>query len=374
MPARLFLIALLTAAATFTSTAEEFPQPFNSGAGADGMPLSAQAAADGFKLPPGFKANVFAAEPDVQNPLALTWDTRGRLWVGECYTYADRPTKFDLTLHDRVLILADKDGDGRADERKVFCDNIQRLMSVEVGLGGVWLIALPHLLFIPDRNGADVPDGPPEVVLDGFGISPENYHNCANGLKWGPDGWLYGRCGASSPGMIGPPGAADADRVPIFGGLWRYHPTRHVFETLCHGTTNPWGHDWDSHGELFFVNTVTGHLFHMLPGAHYTRSATIAVNRRVYEPIDTHADHLHWDTGRGLKDTEGAHDSLGGGHAHCGAMIYQADQWPAEYRGKLMTLNFHGRRINVDRLEPAGTGFVARPDPDMAFAEDKWCR
>jgi putative membrane-bound dehydrogenase-like protein len=356
----------------------------NHGDGADGVPLAAERAAAGFQLPEGFRANVFAAEPAVQNPVAMAWDTRGRLWVAECYTYADRPTKHDLALRDRVLIFADTDGDGRADERKVFCDNVQRLMSVEVGLGGVWLICLPQLLFIPDRDGDDVPDGAPEVVLDGFGISPENYHNCANGLRWGPDGWLYGRCGASSPGRIGPPGALTPgpspirgeggdSRVPIFGGIWRYHPTRRVFETICHGTTNPWGHDWDAHGELFFTNTVTGHLFHVFAGAHTTRSATIAVNRRVYEPIDSHADHFHYDTGRGL-DEDDRHASLGGGHAHCGAMIYLADQWPAEYRGRLMTLNFHGRRINVDRLEREGTGFAARHEPDIALAEDRWFR
>ena len=355
---------------------QELPAPYNSGAGADLLPLDAARAAAGFRLPEGFRAQVFAAEPDVQNPLAMAWDTRGRLWVAECYTYADRPKKFDLTLRDRVLILADTDGDGRADERKIFCDNVQQLMSVEVGLGGVWLIALPRLLFIPDRDGNDVPDGPPEVVLDGFETSPENYHNCANGLRWGLDGWLYGRCGASSPGRIGPPDAADADRVPIYGGLWRYHPTRRVFETLCHGTTNPWGHDWDAHGELFFVNTVTGHLFHMIPGAHYTRSATVTVNPWVYAPIDTHADHLHWDTGRGLADSEnvGSHDGYGGGHAHCGAMIYLADQWPLAYRGRLLTLNLHGRRINVDRLEREGGGYAARHEPDIAHAADTWFR
>lgn len=355
---------------------EDLPAPYNSGAGADLLPLDAARAAEGFRLPEGFCAQVFASEPDVQNPVAMAWDTRGRLWVAECYTYADRPKKYDLTLRDRVLILADKDGDGRADDRKIFCDNVQQLMSVEVGLGGVWLIALPRLLFIPDRDGNDIPDGPPEVVLDGFETSPENYHNCASGLRWGPDGWLYGRCGASSPGRIGPPGAGDADRVPIYGGLWRYHPTRRVFETLCHGTTNPWGHDWDAHGELFFTNTVTGHLFHMIPGAHYTRSATVTVNPWVYATIDTHADHLHWDTGRGLADSEnvGTHDGFGGGHAHCGAMIYLADQWPEEYRGRLMTLNFHGRRINVDRLEREGCGYAARHEPDIAHAADTWFR
>lgn len=356
------------------AAADDFPEPQNTGDGADSGPLVAGEAAAGFRLPEGMRATVFAAEPDVQNPVAMTWDTRGRLWVAELYTYADRSARYDLALRDRVLIFADRDGDGRAEERKVFCDNVQRLTSVEVGLGGVWLLSMPRLLFIPDRNGDDVPDGPPEIVLDGFEISTENWHNCVNGLRWGPDGWLYGRCGASSPGRIGPPGSSDAERVPIFGGLWRYHPSRRVFETICHGSTNPWGHDWDAHGELFFTNTVTGHLFHVLPGAHYTRSATITPNRRVYEWIDSHADHFHWDTGRGTDERYTEHDQLGGGHAHCGAMIYLADQWPREYRGRLMTLNLHGRRINMDRLEREGSGITARHEPDICFAADKWFR
>lgn len=356
--------------------ADDFPQPRNAGAGADGKPLSAEEAAAGFQLPPGFKAQVFAAEPDVQNPVAMTWDNRGRLWVAECYTYADRPTRYDLALRDRVIILRDTDGDGRADERKVFCDNVQQLMSVEVGLGGVWLIALPRVLFIPDRNGDDVPDGPPEVVLDGFEVGTDNYHNCASGLRWGPDGWLYGRCGASSPGWIGAPGTPKEQRVPIYGGIWRYHPTRKTFEVLCHGFTNPWGHDWDEHGEMFITNTVTGHLFHLIPGAHHTRSATVGPNARVYDTIDSHADHYHWDTGKGWKESlkEDSVDALGGGHAHCGACIYLGDNWPAEYRGKLLTLNLHGRRINVDRLEREGSGYVGRHEPDIAQAADPWFR
>src|SRR5436309_3134451 len=128
------------------AVADDFPASFNAGAGADGSPLDAQKSAESFQLPPGFKCNVFAAEPDVQNPVAMTWDNRGRLWVAECYTYANRPTRFDLGLRDRVIILTDRDGDGKAEERKVFCDNVQRLMSVEVGLGGAWLIALPNVL------------------------------------------------------------------------------------------------------------------------------------------------------------------------------------------------------------------------------------
>ena len=108
-------------------SADELPQPYNRGVGAELQPLDAQQAAAGFRLPPGFHATLFAAEPDVNNPVAMTWDGRGRLWAAEYYTYAEGSLKFDLALRDRVVILADHEGDGRADERKVFCDNVQRL-------------------------------------------------------------------------------------------------------------------------------------------------------------------------------------------------------------------------------------------------------
>ena len=112
------------------------------------------------------------------------------MWVAENYTYAGTAQRFDLGLRDRVIILEDKDNDGQAESRKVFTDQVQMLTSVELGRGGVWLMCPPQLLFIPDKNADDVPDGPAEVVLDGFTVAEANYHNFANGLRWGPDGWL----------------------------------------------------------------------------------------------------------------------------------------------------------------------------------------
>ncbi len=356
--------------------ADDFPDPARHGTGRVAPPR-ASAAAAGFRAPEGFRVGVFAAEPDVQNPVAMAWDRRGRLWVAENYTYAEQSERFDLRQRDRVLIFEDSDGDGRADRRTVFTDDVQRLASVELGLGGVWLLCPPRLLFVPDRDGDDVPDGPAEVVLDGFSVAVENHHTFANGLRWGPDGWLYGRCGASSPGQVGTPGTPDALRVPVRGGLWRFHPTRKRFEMLAHGTTNPWGHDWNALGEAFFINTVNGHLWHLIPGAHFTRPHTIEPNPRAYALIDQHADHYHWDNSRPLTygSKVGPEDArLGGGHAHSGLMIYLADQWPPEYRGKLFTLNFHGRRVNVERLERDGSGYVGRHEPDMLFAADPWFR
>lgn len=357
--------------------ADDFPRPYDSETDLSARRLEPDEAAAAFSVPDGFHVSVFAAEPDISNPIAVTWDTRGRLWVAENYTYAERPEKFDLELRDRVLIFSDRDGDGRFDERKVFLDDVRRLTSVEVGLGGVWLMCPPQLLFVPDRDRDDQPDGPHETVLEGFEVPPENYHNFANGLKWGPDGWLYGRCGASAAGEIRRADAPDAFCVPLRGGVWRYHPTRKQFEVVCHGTTNPWGHDWDQYGEAFFINTVNGHLWHLIPGAHLRRPHTINANRFVYEPLEMHADHWHFDTGKGWTDSRtaaGEHDRLGGGHAHVGMTIYLGQQWPETYRGRLLTLNQHGRRMNVERLEREGSGYVGRHEPDIVRAGDPWFR
>ncbi|HWB12822.1 MAG TPA: PVC-type heme-binding CxxCH protein [Pirellulales bacterium] len=373
------VLAVCWATLCASSGGEEksFPRPYDSETDLSAKRLEPAEAAAAIEVPEGFGVSVFAAEPDVCNPISVAWDTRGRLWVAENYTYSERPKKFDLDLRDRVLIFTDRDGDGRFDERRVFLDDARRLTSVEVGLGGVWLMCPPQLLFVPDGDGDDRPDGPAQAVLEGFEVPPENYHNFANGLHWGPDGWLYGRCGASAAGEVRRADAPDAFSVPLRGGIWRYHPVQKQFEVVCHGTTNPWGHDWNEHGEAFFINTVNGHLWHVIPGAHLRRPHTINANRFVYEPLEMHADHWHFDTGKGWTDSRtasGTHDRLGGGHAHVGMTIYLGRQWPDAYRGRLLTLNQHGRRMNVERLEREGSGYVARHEPDILRAGDPWFR
>lgn len=361
-------VSLLTAVAC----AADFPALYNSEPG-NPSPMSPQEALQALKLPEGFKATLFAAEPDVQNPIAMAWDNKGRLWVAENYTYAESAKRFDLSLKDRVIILEDKNWDGIAETRQVFTQDVQMLTSVEVGRGGVWLMCPPQLIFIADVNGDDVPDGEPQVVIDGFTVAKANYHNFANGLRFAPDGWLYGRCGHSCPGKLGIPGTSDEQRVPIKGGIWRYHPEKKIVEVLTHGTTNPWGHDWDANGEMFFINTVTGHLWHLIHGAHLMDSSTL--NPLVYEKLDTIADHYHYDrSGKWSDSRDGKANSFGGGHAHIGMMIYQADQWPEQYRNKLFTLNMHGRRANVERLERNGSGYVGKHEPDVFLSEDPWFR
>jgi putative membrane-bound dehydrogenase-like protein len=353
--------------------AADFPAPYNSERSTEPL-MPAEQAARGMAMPDGFRCTLFASEPDVQNPIAMAWDSKGRMWVAENYTYAGSAQHFDLGLRDRVIIFEDKDNDGKAESRKVFTDQVQMLTSVELGRGGVWLMCPPQLLFIPDKNADDVPDGPAEVVLDGFTVAEANYHNFANGLRWGPDGWLYGRCGHSCPGRLGVPGTPDELRIPVKGGLWRFHPERKIVEVLTYGTTNPWGHDWDANGECFFINTVTGHLWHLITGSHLMDSNP-SPNPGIYDRLDTIADHYHFDAAGGWqKSKELTSDAYGGGHSHIGMMIYQGAAWPESYRGRLFTLNQHGRRTNVDRLERLGCGYVGRHQPDLFKSIDPYFR
>ena len=343
----------------------------------EGTPLSAEEATELITVPDGFEVTLFAGEPDVQQPISLTFDERGRLWVAENYTYSEVAVNFDTQLHDRVVIFEDTDHDGRFDTRKVFWDAAQKLTSVEVGFGGVWLLAAPQLLFIPDRDHDDVPDGPPVVVLDGWDDGPVR-HNIVNGLKWGPDGWLYGRHGIQANSFVGKPGSTPSQRTELNCCVWRYHPTREVFEVMGRGTTNSWGFDYDQHGQMFFINTVIGHLWHLIPGAHYRRMYGADFNSHLYEYIEQCADHFHWDTGERWSDIrQGVSDTTaqaGGGHAHSGLMIYQGDNWPEAYRHRMYTLNFHGRRINCDTLERQGAGYVAKHADDFLFANNEWFR
>jgi putative membrane-bound dehydrogenase-like protein len=370
------LLTVILGSALGALAAEPFPRLFNTEKDTNG-PLPAAEAAARMKLPPGFKATVFAAEPDVQQPIGLATDPKGRLWVAENYSYSERAAGYHSDMRDRIVAFEDADNDGRFDRRTVFWDGAQRLTSVEVGLGGVWALCPPNLYFIPDRNGDAVADGPPEVVLDGFEYLKAR-HTIANGLRWGPDGWLYGRHGIQSTSTVGIPGTPPEQRVAMNVGIWRYHPARRVFEVVAEGTTNPWGMDWDARGEAFFINTVIGHLWHVIPGAHYRRMYGEDPNPYVYDIIEQHADHVHWATGEVWTDVrKGVTDATfaaGGGHAHTGLLIYQGGQWPGAWSGKLLTVNFHGRQLNVERLERDGSGFVGRREPDTFASTDPWFR
>ncbi len=340
--------------------------------------LAPEQAAAQMTLPRGFTADLIVGEPNLHQPVAFCFDSRGRIWIAEAHTYPKRAP--DGEGRDRILILEDRDHDGSFESQKVFAEKLNLVSGLEVGHGGVWIGAAPYLLFIPDRDQDDRPDSEAEVVLDGWGY--QDTHETLNSFHWGPDGWLYGCHGVFTHSKVGPPGTPDALRTRLNAGVWRYHPTLELFEVFAEGTSNPWGVDFDAQGQAFITACVIPHAYHMVQGARYQRQAGTHFNPYTFEDIKTIADHAHYAGNIGDhawwgRDTPVEHDgtsAAGGGHAHCGAMIYQGDNWPQSYRGKLFMANIHGNRLNQDVLRRDGSGFIASHGSDFLFANDPWFR
>ena len=357
------LCLILVCWASTLQAAKKNPQPVIE------KPFTPLEAAKTMQVPKGFNVTLFAGEPDIKQPIAFCIDDRGRLWVAEANNYPDKKAG----KKDRIIILDDTDGDGRHDKRIVFYDKLEYVSGIEVGFGGVWVMSIPNFYFIPDADYNGVPDGEPVVLLDGFGTHA-NSHTIANGFAWGPDGWLYGTHGITNWSLPGKPGTPKEKRRRFEGGVWRYHPVRHVWEPFAIGTTNPWGVDWNEYGHAFVCNCVNPHLFHIIQGAHYEPARNRPTGRFAYERIPTIADHLHFTNTKTIRAGIGTpeEDAAGGGHAHSGTMIYLGDNWPAKYRGDVFMNNIHGRRINHDRLARKGSGYAASHAPDVMRARDPW--
>lgn len=331
--------------------------------------LSPEEATKEMSLPSGFKVELVAGEPDIIQPIAFCIDDRGRLWVVEGLTYPQRAP--EGKGKDRILVFEDTNGDGKFDKRTVFMEGLNLVSGIQVGFGGVWVGASPYLMYIPMKDGDEPkPAGQPQILLDGWNYN--DTHETLNTFTWGPDGWLYGCHGVFNRSLVGKPGTPDKDRMVITCGIWRYHPVKHTLEYFSEGTSNPWGVDFDEHGQAFIEACVIPHLWHMIQGAHYERQGGNHVNPYVFDDIKTIADHLHYAGNQGPHAANGRSGSMGGGHAHAGMMIYQGASWPEKYWGQLFMNNVHGARMNMDVPERQGSGFVGHHGQDFIMYNDSW--
>src|SRR5436190_1595942 len=167
---------------------------------ADVIPFAGLSPADAAKnatLPPGFKMHVFAAEPDLAQPIAFCLDHRGRVWVAEGLTYPRRkgnpprapreagadtskPTPEQLKDifggADRILVFEDTDGDHKFDKKTVFMENLNLVSGLQVGFGGVWIGAAPYLMFVPVTDWDQPrPGGDPRLLLDGWNFTADTH-------------------------------------------------------------------------------------------------------------------------------------------------------------------------------------------------------
>lgn len=234
---------------------------------------------------------VAVADPAIGQPLSMKFDEWGRLWVVEYLQYPDPAglkmvsrDKYLRTVYDkvppappnhfegrdRISIHTDSDGDGSYDQHKTFVEGLSLVTSFARGRGGVWVLNPPYLLFYPDADQDDVPDGDPEVHLEGFGI--EDSHSLANNLRWGPDGCLYGCQGSTVTGNIRRPGSEEKPVFSMGQLIWRYHPETRRYEIFAEGGGNTFGLEIDSQGRVY-----SGHNggdtrgFHYVQGGYYRK-------------------------------------------------------------------------------------------------------
>ncbi len=301
------------------------------------------------EIPDGFEVSIFAAEPDIGEPIAFTFDGRGRIWVVENYNYIDRRSHKENEPLSRIQIFEDTDSDGVFDTKKLFTDKITFSSGIAVGFGGVYLGAPPNLLFIPDANGDDVPDGNPRVLLDGWGT--HDRHETLNSFIWGPDGWLYGCHGVFTRSNVGKPGTPDQDRLFIDAGIWRFHPVTEKFEIFARGLSNPWGFDFNDVGHGFATCCVIPHLFHVVQGGVYHKQSKPHVNPYIYDDIKTIRDHTHLS-------------------AHGGARFYLADTFPEPYQNHLFMCNIHEHCVLTDYMVPNGSSYIGKHGSDFMPTND----
>lgn len=414
---RLLLSSLALAAWATPSTAKELKGVYEP---TQNPCPSVEEAIAKMKVPDGYEVRNFAAEPTVVNPVAMTWDHRGRLWVVELFEYpsgAKTPNEYSKTAtdekfrpvvktdanspRDKVVILEDTDNDGKADKRTVFAEGLNLATAVLCGYGGVFVGQAPNMFFFRDTNGDDKADEY-KAVLTGFGL--EDRHELLNSFCWGPDGYMYFTHGVFTHSKVRRPGEPDDQGNTLNAGVYRVKfesggglqppsspepkdpndgskpsppanggskpplpandgskpsPRVTFHEVFADGTSNPWGVDFDARGNAFVEACVIDHLFHMAPGGIYTRQGGAPENPYAYELLPSIVPKDHPRHFRA---------------AYAGIQIYQGGIYPADTHGHVFFGNIHDNAIHEEALEPVGATFKAKPVRDFLRANDGWFR
>ncbi|MFU7557781.1 PVC-type heme-binding CxxCH protein [Roseiconus sp. JC912] len=328
-------------------------------------------------LRPGVAADLVASEPVIAQPLFLSWDSRGRMWVVQYRQYQYpaglKVVRFDQYLRavfdkvplpppdgtpgaDRITVFEDSDNDGIYDTHKDVITDLNIATSVQIGPKGIWVLNPPYLLHYPDADHDDVPDGPPEVHLSGFGL--QDTHSVANSLIWGPDGWLYGANGSTTAGVV----SSKVTKGVEFQGqcIWRYHPTTFEFEIFAEGGGNTFSVEIDSHGELF-SGTNGG----SKRGYHYPQGSYADKNWGKHGPL-TNPYAFGYFTGMPMKgDTRRFAQAF---------TIYEGGLFPQDFNRTIIAPNSLHNLVWHSDLIQDGSTYRTEDRRDLLTSDDRWFR
>jgi putative membrane-bound dehydrogenase-like protein len=344
----------------------------------DNDPVPPAEAEKQFETPDDLDIQLVLSEPDIAQPLFMNWDERGRLWVME---YRQYPEIAGLTMlsrdvylravydkvpkappnhdkgRDRISIHEDTDGDGVYDKHKTFVDGLNLATSFVQGRGGLWVTNPPYLLFYPDKNGDDVPDGDPEVHLEGFGF--EDSHSVINSLRFGPDGWLYGGQGSTVSGNIKRPGTKDEPIRTMGQLIWRYHPELRRYEVFAEGGGNTFGVEISEKGEIF-----SGHNGGDTRGFHYEQGGYSRKGFGKHGPLSNPYAFGYFANMKHHSVPRFTHNFV----------IYEENVLPDEYRGRLFGIEPLQGQVVMSDFQPDQSSFQTRDISRVVKTNDQWFR
>ena len=281
-----------------------------------------------FIVAPGFEVNLYAADPLLAKPIQMNFDPQGRLWVASSEVYPQ--IKPGEKANDKIIILEDTKGVGKADKTTVFADGLLIPTGVEPGDGGAYVANSTELVHL----SASQPGGKADrtkVLLSGFGT--EDTHHIIHTFRWGPDCRLYFTQSIYIHSHIETPWGVKRLNA---GGIWRFNPDRTELDVFARGWVNSWGHAFDKYGQSFVTDGAGGEgINHAVPGGYYM-------------------------TSKGPHEKRILHGLNPGSPKHCGLEIISGRHFPDDWQGDLITCDFRGHRVCRFKLQDDGSTFASR--------------
>ncbi len=342
----------------------------------DTPPTPAAEAVKQFKHRSDVAIDLMASEPDVEQPLYASWDSKGRMWV-TMYRQYQFPAGLKIVSYDqhlrakfdkvplppprgekgadKITVFEDTDGDGFFDKHEDVITGLNIASAALHGMGRIWVLNPPYLLSYPDTDFDAKPDGDPEVELSGFGL--EDTHSVATSLQWGMDGWLYGANGSTTTGNVS---SANSKNVKWEGQcIWRYHPKKKTFEIYAEGGGNTFSLDIDSKGRIFSgTNNATR-------GMHYEQGSYGIKGWGKHGPL-TNPYAFGWFE----------HMKLEGDNKRFSQAftIYEGGLLGSAYEGKIIAPNSLHNLVYVSQLLPDGSTFSNKDEEQLITTTDRWFR
>lgn len=319
------------------------------------------------QVPVGFEVKLFAQEPDITNPIAMSWDEKGRLWVVESVDYPNTFLETDGAANDRIKICEDTDGDGKADKFTVFADKLNIPTSIVFANGGVVVAMAPHFVFLKDTNGDDKADIRDNIMT---GWDKNDTHFGPSNLQYGFDNKIWGVVGSGFNGTT-----KDGKTLSFRTGVYHVNPDGTDFEFLANTSNNTWGLGFSEDNNVFISTANNTHsAYYSMPAKYMQRSFDATSSSTGGQPailpvqkIDGHYDAHSLTPNLRQVDVVGGYTSAAGHH------LYTARNFPKEYWNRIaLVCEPTVRLLHNAIIEPKGAGFVEKDNWNLMASSDEW--